>query len=123
VKSLVKVSDLLPVLRMRCGVVSWRGFLWAPRDGLLPQGRLFPTDEWEVAYCVLLLAESPRKPVEAGWVGNVTCHLPWGGEHITSGLLLRLSSPLCFSNPLHGLHGSLHGQRGGCSAEEMGGCG
>jgi len=36
-----------------------------------------------------------------------------GGEHLTSGLSLRLSMPLCFSHPLHGLLGSLLGQREG----------
>jgi len=36
-----------------------------------------------------------------------------GGEHLTSGLLLWLSMPLCFSHPLHGLSGSLLGQREG----------
>jgi len=44
VKGLVEVSDYLPVLRMRCGflawflgMVSWRGFLVAPRGGVLPR--------------------------------------------------------------------------------------
>jgi len=68
-----------------------------------------------VAVHLLLLAESPCWPVEAGcwWVGNMTCHLQQGGEHLTSGLSLRLSLPLCFSNPLHGLPRSLHRQWGG----------
>jgi len=36
-----------------------------------------------------------------------------GEEHLTSGLSLWLSLPLCFSNPLHGLPRSLHRQWGG----------
>ena len=43
----------------------------------------------------------------------MTCHLQLGGEHLTSGLSRQRSMPLCFSNPLHGLPGSLHGQQGG----------
>ena len=33
-----------------------------------------------------------------------------GGEHLTSGLSLQLSMPLCFSNLLLGVPRSLHGQ-------------
>jgi len=62
VKGLVKVSDYLPVLRMRCGflawflgVVSWRGFLawflgvlswWLRGVVCCPKGRVFPTNNW-----------------------------------------------------------------------------
>ena len=56
-----------------CGIV---GKLVAPR------GNFFPTGDWVVAVHLLLLAESPCWPVEAGcwWVGNMTCHLQQGGN-------------------------------------------
>jgi len=46
-----------------------------------PKGHFFPAGDWVVAVHLLLLAESPCWPVEAGcwWVGNMTCHLQRGG--------------------------------------------
>jgi len=118
----------LSLLRCRC-CLAGLGVAYGGRPQLLvggcvvwdcrriggPEGHFFPAGNWVVTVHLLLLAESPCWPVEAGcwWVGNMTCHLQRGGEHLTSGLSLWLSLPLCFSNLLHGLPRSLHRQWGG----------
>jgi len=64
-----------------------------------PEGHFFPAGDWVVAVHLLLLAESPCWPVEAGcwWVGNMTCHLQRGGN--TSHLAFHCSCCCPYASP------------------------
>jgi len=55
--------------------------VWDCRQIGGPKGHFFPAGNWVVAVHLLLLAESPCWPVEAGcwWVSNMMCHLQRGG--------------------------------------------
>ena len=78
-------------------------FLGGPEGWCVaPKGRCFlRITGWVVAYQLLLLAESPRRPVEAGcwWVGDMTCHLPRGGN--TSHPAFRCGCQCPYASPTH----------------------
>jgi len=107
------------------GVVSWCGFLvwflgvvsWWPQGVVCcPEGPVFPTNNWvggclSTAIVSWITPQASRGRLLVGWRHDVSPSA--GGEHLTSGLSLWLSMPLCFSHPLHGLSGSLLGQQEG----------
>ena len=109
-------------------------FLGGPEGWCVaPKGGCFlRITDWVVAwlllidcYRLLLLADSPRRPVEAGcwWVGDMTCHLPRGGN--TSHPAFRCGCRRPYASPTccMGCRDPTWAAGGGGSAEEMGGCG